>query len=280
MPRGISRIKQLHEESAKRQAEFESGTGFHRALIMKGNDTAQVRFLEQGVGLWFVYTHKLPLKPGQQYADSILCADQALSDAEAETYVEGSRPCYACQLDGVPRSARVIVNLIRYDEPRIQRDEAGKALRDAANQIMFDGIEPALLIWETSQTVGNRLAYLESRHGPLTNHIFTIHRTGDKNNMWMIDIAELNKTPPSPEEVALAEKKIDPPLAIQKASPKFKALPLLSYGDMRNRYSGAGSSPTSFVATGAGAPAPAPTGNVYADAAARMNLGAFDPSNS
>lgn len=267
MPVGLDKIKQNADQAAKRQADFDSGASeFKRYMMLKNGDTARVRFLEEGASVWFVHTHELPKKPGQQFADKILCADQALSDVEANTYADGSRACYACQM-GVKRGTKVLINLIRFDEPKLTRDAQGGAVKDAAGNYVFDGTEPALLIWDCSQTLGGRLAYLESVHGPLSHHICTVHKTGDKNNMYMVDIVEPNKSP-EPWEHALLQQKIDPPKAIQLASPKFRALPLLSYPDMQRAYANVG------VASGFQPPAPvAPTGNTYADAMAARNAG-------
>lgn len=279
MPRGMSRIKQNAAEAAQRQADFDAGGGFGRAFKIKDGQTSRVRFLEEGEGVWYVYTHDLPKKPGQQYADRILCADQALSDEEADTYVDGSRRCYACELDGVKRSSRVIINMIRFDEPKLVRDAKGNAVK-VGNDYQFDGVEPTLVTWQTSQTVGGRLAYLESIHGPLTNHIFSIHKTGDKNNAWMIDVVEALK-PPTDIERKLLAKKISPPKAIQNVSPKYMSLPLMSYGDMKRAYSGVGV-PAGFdnaAPPAGGQPQP---DNIYAKALeergggqGHLNLGAF-----
>lgn len=278
MPRGLQVIKANADQAAQRQAEYDAGGGssqYQRALMMRNGETARVRFLEEGEGVWAVYCHDLPLKPGQQYADKILCPDQPLSDAEAMTYADGSRPCFVCnELDRAPKRTRVLINMVRHDEPKLQRDEKGAALKGPDGKPVFNGVEPALLIWETSQQVGGRLAYLESIHGPLTKHIMSIHKTGDKNNMWMVDIVEPN-APVSQLEADLNANKIDPPKAIQLASPKFKAIPLQSYGAMKHIYGG-----SSAAAAFAGADNGASVGNVYADAQNRVNLGAFGPAQN
>jgi hypothetical protein len=285
MPRGLSKIQKNAAEAAQRQADFDAGGGYGRAFMIKNGQTARVRCLEEGEGVWYVYVHDLPKKPGQQYADRILCPDQALTDEEAAeaaatTYIEGTRRCYAHELDGVGCSSRVVINMIRFDEPKIVRDAKGKTVKDAAGNFQFDGVEPALVTWHTSQQVGGRLAYLESIHGPLTRHVLSIYKTGDKNNAWMIDVVEPNKAPTDLERKLLA-KKISPPKAIQNVSPKYMSLPLMSYGDMKRAYSGVGV-PAGFDNAAPTADGQPPERNIYAEAAAEggggqghLNLGAF-----
>lgn len=238
MPRGLNKIAQLAAEAKAKQDAYDSGEGFSRSLMIKAGETCKGRFLEEGDGVWYVYTHELPRKQGQNYGDKILCLDQPLTAAEASTYQEGSRDCYACGLEGVKRPTRVVINLLRYDEPKIQRDAQGKAIRENG-QVKVIGVEPAIVVCNLPQSAGGRLAYLESQRGPLSTHVFTLHKTGDKNNPWMIDILETK--PAEPFEIALNENKVEAIEAIKNA--RF-GLPQLSIGDMKRAYGG--------VATAAG----------------------------
>jgi hypothetical protein len=286
VPRGLAKIDELAKAAKARSDAYTSGEGLHRALMLKDGQTCRGRFLEEGNGIWYVYTHELPRKPGQQYGDKVLCLDQALTDAAVEGYVEGSTPCYGCELEGVARPTRVIINFIRYDEPKLVRDAKGNPVKNG-NDYVFDGVEPTLVVCNFATGVGSRLAFLESQYGVgITNHVVTIHKTGDKNNPFMIDVVQANVAPDHPDVVAsnggkeferrLFEKKVSPPEAIKSVMPKFKAIPLMSYGDMKRAYSGA-SVPSGFQGGGA----PATSENTYAQAAASQvvgghaNLGAF-----
>jgi hypothetical protein len=286
VPRGLDRIQQLAKEAKARSDAYTSGDGA-RALMLKDGETCRGRFLEEGLGIWYLYAHPLPKKPGQQYNDLVLCLDQALTDAEEMAgYVEGSKQCRGCELEGINRPTRVVVNFIRYDEPKLVRDAKGNPVKNNGEYV-FDGVAPALVVCNFATGTGSRLAFLESQYGVgITNHVVTIHKTGDKNNPFMIDIVQANIAPDHPDVVAsnggkeferkLFEKKLHPAKAIQSVMPKFKALPLMSYGDMKRAYSGA-SVPSGFQGDGS----PATGENTYAQAAASQvagghaNLGAF-----
>jgi hypothetical protein len=280
MPRGLAKIDQEAKAAKARSDAYNSGEGFHRSLYLKDDaPDARGRFLEEGNGVWYVYTHDLPKKPGQRYADKTLCLDQALADEEADTYVEGTRECPACGIEGVNRSTRVLINFIRYDEPKLVRDAQKKPVKDAQGNYVFDGTERALVLCDFSAGTGGVLAYLESQFGPLTNHVCAIHKTGDKNNPYLISVIEANKAPDD-EEKALFAKKPVPPKAINSVAPKFKSIPLMSVGDMRRAYGGA-AVPAGFQGGDSANGAPVPQGNIYQQATdqaagrGHLNLGAF-----
>lgn len=277
MPTGLKKIEKLAQEAKARSDAYVSGEGFNRALFLKDGQTCRGRFLESGSGIWYLFAHPLPKKPGQQFSDMVLCLDQPFSEAEEQGYIEGSKPCRGCELSDIGRPTRVVVNFIRYDEPKLVRNSKGDAIKENG-QYKFDGVEPTLVVCNFSTGVGSRLAFLESQYGAgIDNHVCTIHKTGDKNNPFMIDVVEPNK-PPEEFERKLFEKKLSPAKAIQSLTPKFKALPLMSYGDMVRAYSGA-SVPSGFQ--GDGGSGATPENNVYAQAAdqaagrGHLNPGAF-----
>jgi hypothetical protein len=278
VPTGMSKIEQISAAAAKKQAAFDQGASkdFHRSLVLRPGQTATGRLCEDRDDIWFVHTHRLPPKPGMQYGDKILCVDQPLSSLENQSYQDGSRPCYACGLEGVSRSTTVIVNFIRYDDPILERDSDGKAVKNGKDYVFKkneDGTvatEMSMLLWIAPQITGSRLAYLEMQHGGLSKHVITIGRTPDNKNPFMVDIFEKGKEP-SPEEHALFDKKGDPPQVVQQLG-RYKSLPLMGYEDMRRAFSGV-SVPSGFAQPSA------PAGNVYADAANQqtgsINRGAF-----
>lgn len=273
MPRGLQKIAQLAADAKAKQDAYDSGEGFSRSLMIKAGETAKGRFLEEGNGVWYVFTHELPKKPGQSYGDKILCLDQPLTAAENDTYQEGSRDCYACGLEGVRRQTRVVISLLRYDEPKMRRDAKGKAVKENGNYV-FDGVEPTVVVCNLPQSAGGRLAYLESQRGPLSKHICTLHKTGDKNNPWMIDVVETKD--PEPYEVELYNKKVEPIEAIKNA--RF-GLPQLSIGDMKRAYGGVAVASGFQGGDGSTPSAGGNQANIYAQAAegsgGRLNIGAF-----
>jgi hypothetical protein len=281
MPKGLKRIAQIAEEGkAKRDAYDAGGGDYQRALVLKPGQTATGRFCEEGDDVTYVYTHDLPKKPNQSIADKILCLNQ-----DDDPNVR----CYACEQE-IGRSTRLVMNFIRYDEPKLKRGADNKPLKDNFGnyqlEMTFDSAtgqqkvvtEPALVIFATGAGAGGRLAYLEAQKGSgMTRHVCTIARTSDNTNPYMIDVVEENKVPPAPWEVELFNKKIDPLKAITKLGKR--SVPALSYNDMVTAYSGmsVGSGFTGVTGGDNGAQT-APTGNVYADAASAgggINPGAF-----
>jgi hypothetical protein len=268
MPRGMKRIEQLAADAKAKQDAYDSGEGFSRSLMIKAGETCKGRFLEEGENVWYVYTHELPRKQGQNYGDKVLCLDQPLSAAEADTYQEGSRDCYACGIDGVRRQTRIVINLLRYDEPKLLRDAKGKAIKENG-EVKVIGVEPAIVVCNLPQSAGGRLAYLESQRGALSMHVFSLHKTGDKNNPWHIDILETK--PGEPWEAELNAKKVEPIEAIKTA--RF-GLPQLSPGDMRRAYGAAGTA--AGFQGGDTSSGDSQETNVYAQAGhGQVNLGAF-----
>lgn len=273
----MHRIEKIANEAQARSDAYNSGAGFLNSLVLQKGQTAKGRFLEEGEGIWYLYTHELPKKPGQNFGDRVLCLDQDDQGAE----------CPGCELEGVSRTARLIINFLRYDEPKLRRDEKGKAVKDAQGNYVFDGVEPQIVVWNAPQSVGSRLAFLEAQHGGLSNHVCTIHRTQDNQNPWMIDIVAKDLAPDHPDALAMAmvhepfEKKLydsktEPPDAITKLG--RRSIPLKSVGDLRRDFSGA-SVASGF--SGGGQQAQAQPDNPYqqaADSAAgrgHVNPGAF-----
>ena len=76
MPKGLKKIEQIAAEAKKRSDAYNSGEGMQRALVLQKGQTAKGRFLEEGDGIWYLYTHELPKKPGQNFGDRVLCLDQ------------------------------------------------------------------------------------------------------------------------------------------------------------------------------------------------------------
>jgi len=267
MPKGLKKIEQIAQEAKARSDAYNSGSGFLNSLVLQKGQTAKGRFLEEGDGIWYLYTHELPKKPGQNFGDRVLCLDQ---DDEG-------KECPGCEMEGVSRTARVVINFLRYDEPKLRRDAQGKAVKDGQGNYVFDGVEPQVVVWNAPQSVGGRLAFLESQNGGLTNHVCTIHRTMDNNNPWMIDVVERGK-PPEDFEKELYAKKTEPNEAVTKLG--RRSIPLMSVGDMRRAYSGA-SVASGFAGATDGQPQPGQENNIYAQASDKaagrgnLNLGAF-----
>lgn len=280
MARGLARIARVTEEKKAsrdaRDAQRQSGdVEYQNPLVLQPGETATGRFCEDGDNVEELNTHNLFLAPGQKIADKVLCLKQEDTPDE---------PCFACEhaLDmEIKSGTRIVMNFIRYDEPKLERDANGRAIKLGPKEYKYEMTtdpttgqpvrvtENALVIFQTGSTISTRLHYLETQKGPLSNHVVTIARTHDNTNPFMIDIKDADK-PPSDEEKAIYAKKLPPLKAIQ-ALPGKRAIPFMSYNDMARAYGG---SVSSGFSSGA-----APTGNPYTDAANQaggtINRGAF-----
>jgi hypothetical protein len=238
MPKGLSRIATIAAEAQQRSDAYGTGEGLQRALVLKkSNDpkenTATGRFLEEGNDITFLYVHELPLKPQQRFGHKVLCLDQD----------DIGVACPGCESEGVRRTARIAINFIRYDEPKLRRGLSNHVVTihrtpDDKNPWMIDVIQ----------------ANIEPDHPDI------VANNGGK-----------------PFERKLFEKKIDPQKAITQLG--VRSIPLMSYGDMKRAFSGV-SVPSGFQPSD---PNAAPMSeNVYARAAeasaaghGKINPGAF-----
>lgn len=252
MPRGLGKIKEIAKDAAARQKAYdESGPGI-RFFSINDGETAKVRFLEQGDEVWAVWTHQLPKQPGQRFGDSVACLDQ---DDEG-------KPCPGCTRSK-GRTARVTINLIWYGAPKMKRDKDNKLVKEN-DQIVFDGFEDCVAVWNASQTVGGRLEHLASKHDGLTMNIFEVTREGtDKQTKYMVDLDRAG-VEPSPNDAELYKSKGDP----------RKVIKHLSFGDMERAYSGGGVGPSTEGPSDSGASSEE---NVFAKAASggAIKKGAF-----
>lgn len=225
MPRGLSKIKASAQENAARRAAYEAGGSGQRKLILADDgEVAKVRFLEQGEDVWSVYCHKLPNPPGRNWGDTILCLDQ---DDEA-------KPCPGCMRQ-IARFERVVINVIWFNAPKFEREpgkdgKLGKLVKDKDNNVNQIGVEDVVATWETSVKNGGRLEMLDTKHGGLTKHIFTITRQGPKGSKeteYHIDIEDKD-VEPKPAEVEMFKEKPDPRKIIKE----------IGKGDMERIYAG------------------------------------------
>lgn len=233
MPRGLSRIKQSNQESQARRAAYDDAGPRQRRLIIKDGESVLVRPLEDGDAVWSVYTHRMPAPVGRDYGDAVLCLDQ-------DNTSEGN--CPACNR-AVKRQERVVLNVIWYNAPKWKKDKDGKALKDANDDLIYDGVEDVVATWDTSVTSGGRLEYLDTgqqnKNGVgLTGSILRITREGSKKDTkYQIDIEEIRQ--PSQSDGVLFAGKPDPRGVIKS----------LTRGDMERVFSGGGSPSGDSVAS-------------------------------
>lgn len=242
MPRGLAKIQGIAKENAAKRAAYDAqGPGIPRLRIADG-ETVKVRFLEQGDEVEAPWTHRLPKLPGQNFGDTVLCLDP--DDL-------GTAPCPGCELQK-GRSARICINVIWFDAPKLVRDKEGKPVKDGNGKWQFNGTEDIIAIWERGPSEAGRLSMLDEEHGGLTTGICKIRRTGSTKDDTTYHIDWVESKAPSPSEVELYKKKGDPK----------KILKSMSYGDMRRAYSGGGQATSDST----GEAPPAGEGNAFAAA--------------
>lgn len=255
MPRGLGKIQQVAKENAaKRKAYEEAGPGL-RFLKLDDGDSVRVRFLEQGDDVWMLWTHQLPKRPGQKFGDSVWCLDQE----------DEGVACPGCNRQKT-RSAKMCINVIWYDAPKIKRDSDGKAVK-VNDEIVFEGTENCVATWQRGSTEGGRLAYLNEQHGGLVGHIFKITRQGSTKDdtKYFIDPDQLN-VDPTPADTELYKAKPDPRDVVRK----------FSFGDMERAYAGGGDGGAPQAGLGQPQPDADMSGNVFANAAGgAIKRGAF-----
>lgn len=224
MPRGLSRIKQSKQAADARRAAYDEAGPRQRRLVVKDGETVRVRPLEEGDQVWSVYIHRMPPPAGRSYGDAVMCLDQENApDAN----------CPACNR-AIKREERVVLNVIHYNAPKWKKDKDGKALKDANDDLIYDGVEDAVVTWETSVTNGGRLEHLDTNQQNkvgvgLTGSILAIKREGtNKETKYQIDVDEV--LPPNQSDAALFATKVDPRGVIKS----------LSRGDMERIFSGGG----------------------------------------
>lgn len=201
MPQGFDGVRQA---AAERNAKLASGGG-GKFFRLRDGESAVVRFLEQDEEVVWAWCHEVPRGDGRKPGDHIPCRDQQRK----------GEACPGCA-NQYSRRFRGWVNLIYRDAPVAKRDEQNNVVRDAMNQVIFEGRADQIFTWEAGITVFEELDGKNATYKGLTTRDFRIERRGANMNNTKYYIepvvgedGETRATPMSDEDRKLAEAKPD-----------------------------------------------------------------------
>jgi hypothetical protein len=212
MAKGFQAIVAVAED---RKTKGSGGDFFSRRFFsLKDGETAIIRVLEQGDEVMAVWRHQLENSSGG-FGGYETCLDQ-----DPDTGERIGRDCPGCE-EGLKRKFRGAFNVIWRDSPVLQRDEEGKLVKDNRGNLVVDGFEDQIALWETSAEVLDELSILDADYGGISSRDFKVRRRGVQfDTKYYITpanpdggAAELSK-----EDLKLVEQKYDLDEVIAPAS--------------------------------------------------------------
>jgi hypothetical protein len=202
----------IRDAAADIQKRREAGQGAGMRWFKIGDGEQKVvRFLEEGRGIHWCWTHKMPPQGNQKWGDDIPCLNQN-NDGAA---------CPGCE-QGIPKKFKGYINLIERDADKFAQNAEG---RTDWNTVV--GKEDQVMTWEQGITVFEELDGLDADYKGLMSRDFKISRSGTQLNT-RYSIRPLDPAPMSEADAKLAEAKPD---LKQKIEPG-------TYDDMQRRLSG------------------------------------------
>ena len=158
----------VRDAAAEVQARRESGGNFVRRFSVGDQQSAVVRFLEQGDDVNWAWVCKLEPRPGRRFGDYEVTRDQE---------GKGTVPCPLAER-GIPRQFRGWINVIWRDAPVFKRDDNDRLVRDQNNKPIVAGTADTVAVWETGITVFQELEQLDATFKGLASRDFRISRKG------------------------------------------------------------------------------------------------------
>jgi hypothetical protein len=201
MAKGFQAITAIAEEKKTR------GTGGSfsnkRFFSLGDGETGVIRILEQGDEVIAVWRHQLESASGQ-FAGYETCLDQ-----DPDTGERVGRDCPGCE-EGLKRKFRGAFNVIWRESPVLQKDDDGKLVKDNRGNLVVEGFEDQIALWETSGEVLEDLQILDADYNGLSSRDFKVRRRG-----VMFD-TKYYITPADPDGGAQKLTKVDQELVEQK----------------------------------------------------------------
>lgn len=146
MPTGFAGIAEYAEKTSRNK----ESSDFQPVLFVKlpdDEDTAKVRFLEQGDDVFYYFYHDYSdIDERNGWMDRIPCLDQDL---------EGTNPCPGCK-EGLPRKFQGYINVIWRDAPVFKRGDDGKVVKKN-KQPVVEGYEDQIAIWRGGRDNFNKV---------------------------------------------------------------------------------------------------------------------------
>lgn len=145
MPRGFTQIAKVAEK-IKEKSEFEDyGPPVLFLKLPDDQDTAQVRFLEQGEEVYGYWYHDFSNIDGSGWKTKVPCLDQD----------DQNVPCPGCRED-LPRKFEGFINLIWRNAPKYKRDAEGRRVKENDSYIV-EGHEDQVAVWRCGIKLFNKV---------------------------------------------------------------------------------------------------------------------------
>lgn len=213
MGRGFSGVRAASQDIEDRKNS--GGSGGKLYFKLADNETAVVRFLEQGDDVVWAWVHELPPESGRLVGDKIPC--RAYDDEGMFT----GDDCPGCEKQ-YKRTFQGAINVIWNDAPVFQRDADNKLIKENGKVVVV-GHEDQVAVWVAGITVFDDLLENEETYKGLSSRPFRIKRKGTGFNT-KYDIKPANPDdgaiPFSAAETALAAEKYD--LTSYSAKPSYE----------------------------------------------------------
>jgi hypothetical protein len=130
------------------------------------DDEATVRFLEEHEGVFFTYTHEVPVE-GRSFGRDVVCCNAD----------EDGSPCPGCERD-LNRKFKGFINLIWDNAPVFKRNHEGRLEKDRDNQSIVIGHKPQVAVWGSGVRVFENLDDINGDYGGLRSRRFKVKRKG------------------------------------------------------------------------------------------------------
>jgi hypothetical protein len=231
VPRGFKGVRRASAAiQAKRDAGGLFGPNALYFQLPKPDDTAIVRFLEEGDEIAWCWVHEIPVE-GRQYGRLVPCLDQ--DDEEV--------PCPGCERN-LKRSFKGWVNVIWFNAPIYRRDKDGKLVKVDGEKLVV-GNEDQVAVWTSGVRLFEDLDETDDTYRGLRSRRFRVKRKGtglDTKYSVKPEDPDSGAQPFTDHETELAEKKYD--LAEFMKIPSYDDFMKLLTGQPLGTGSGNGSS--------------------------------------
>lgn len=200
-PRGFESARQAAEAINARKNSGGGGGVFYLSLP-KMNDSAAVRFLEQGDEIYWCWAHEVP-RSDRSWGDWIACRDQ-----------DGSNigECPGCDAE-LTRRFKGYINIIWRNAPVYKRNAEGRLERDSrTNERIITEHKDQVAVWNQGIQVFEELDSKDATFKGLSSRDFKITRKGEgTNTRYSIDPADPDGGPKpfSDADTTLAAEKYD-----------------------------------------------------------------------
>lgn len=180
MPQGFDKLK----ESIKKQDEqYGDFSPVFKLKLPNDGDTAVIRILEQGEEVFGYWYHNFShIDKVNGWRTNFPCLDQ---DDEGV-------PCPGCR-EGLPRKFRGLFNVIWRNGPKFKRDDDGRAVKDKSGDLVVEGYEDQVAVWETGPEVFKTLGNKDVKYKGLASRDLEVTREGLKlDTKYQIEPADLD----------------------------------------------------------------------------------------